>query len=336
MTNKVLSLKCVLLILAFWCNSIYSQNTHLLFKGIPLNGDAAIVYNNLVKKGFYQSTEKDYTVTGTFIIPKADIEVLRTEESKKAYGVEISYTLPSKWGMEATMDTLVDYIKKTYKAVWAGGYGKDGYEVSQYITPDKSKGVFILFNPYAFEDDGRTEFPVTLAIIDKSNYMNHIVSKRPHLGFLGIPINGTIDSFQKKLASKGIHIDGQRNRYAGKGVRKFKGNFYGYKECEIDVVYHENNNIVFRVDVYIRNSPETNDKVMGEIAYQVGEYYKKGNLRSVEKWSSDYSSCKIKATRYNDEVEFDDNLGEINISSVSFTHNVTVSFGDDFNGTRYY
>ena len=84
------------------------------------------------------------------------------------------------------------------------------------------------------------------------------------------------------------------------------------------------------------NLIETNDKVIGKIAYQVGDYYKKGNLSSVEKWSSDYSSCKIKATRYNGEVEFDDNLGEINISSVSFTHNVTVSFGDDFNDTRYY
>lgn len=209
----------VLLILVFLCNSLYSQNVHLPFNAIPLNGDAATIYKDLVKRGFYQSIDKDYTVTGTFIIPKADIEVLRTEESNKAYGVEISYTLPSKWGMEATKDTLVDYIKKTYKAVWVGGYGKDGYEVSQYITPDMSKGVFILFNPYAFEDDGRTEFPVTLAILDKSNYMKYIVSKRPHLDFLGIPIDGTIDSFQKKLANIGIFIDNQRNRYAGKRIR---------------------------------------------------------------------------------------------------------------------
>ena len=336
MANRMISLKAVLIILAFWCNSTYSQNMHLTFNGIALNGDAGTIYSNLVKKGFYQSTDKDYTVEGTFIIPKAHIEVLRTDESNKGYGVEISFTLPSKWGMEITKDTLVDYIKRTYKAVWAGGYGKDGYDVQQYVTPDKNKGVFILYHPYSFEGDNRKEYTITLALLDKSNYMNYIVSKRPHLDFLGIPINGTIDSFQIKLASKGILIDSKRNRYAGKGIRKFKGNFYGYKECEIDVVYHENNNIVFRVDVYIRNSPETNDKVMEKIAYQVGEYYKKGNLSSVEKWSSDYSSCKIKATRYNGEVEFDDNLGEINISSVSFTHNVTVSFGDDFNDTRYY
>ncbi len=326
----------VLLILVFVCNSLYSQNTHLPFNGIQLNGDATTIYNNLVKKGFYQSIDKDYTVTGTFIIPKAEIEVLRTEESNKGYGVEIRYTLPSKWGMEATRDTLINYLRKTYKAIWVGGYGENGYEVSQYITPDRSKGVFILFNPYAFEDDDRMEFPITLAILDKSNYMNYIVSKIPHLNFLGIPINGTIDSFQKKLADKGILIDSQRNRYAGKGIRKFKGTFCGYKDCEIDVVYHENTNIVFRVDVAIRNTPETNDKVMGKIAYQVGEYYKKGNLHSSEKWSSDYTSCKIMATRYNGEVDFDDILGEINISSVSLTHYVTISFADASNGTRYF
>jgi len=318
------------------CNSIYAQNSHLTFNGISLNADAGTVYSNLVKKGFFQSTDKDYTVEGTFIIPRATIEVLRTGEANKAFGVEISYTLPTNWGMEATRDTLVDYIQKHYKAVWAGGYGKDKYEVRQYITPDKSKGVFILFHPYTYEGDGRTEIPITLAILDKSNYMNYIVSKRPHLDFLGIPINGTIDNFQKKLASKGILIDNQRNRYAGKGIRKFKGNFYGYKGCEIDVVYHENTNIVFRVDVYIKDTPETNDKVMEKIAYQVGEYYKRGNLRSVEQWSSDYTSCTIKATRYNGEVEFDDVLGNINISSVSITHSVTVSFWDDFNDTRYY
>lgn len=318
------------------CNSIYAQNSHLSFNGITLNGGAATVYSNLVKKGFYQSTDKDYTVEGTFIIPRASIEVLRTEESNKAFGVEISYILPTKWGMEATKDTLIDYIQKKYKAVWIGGYGKDKYEVNQYITPDKTKGVFILFHPYTYDGDGRTEFPITLAILDKTNYMNYIVSKKPHLEFLGIPINGTIDSFQKKLASKGIQIDPQRNRYGGKGIRKFKGNFYGYKGCEIDVVYHENTNIVFRVDVFIKNAPETNDKIMGKIAYQVGDYYKKGNLRSVEQWSSDYSSCKIKATRYNGEVEFDDVLGNINNSSVSITHSVTVSFWDDFNDTRYY
>lgn len=123
----MISLKAVLIILAFWCNSTYSQNTHLTFNGIALNGDAGTIYSNLVKKGFYQSTDKDYTVEGTFIIPKAHIEVLRTDESNKGYGVEISFTLPSKWGMEITKDTLVDYIKRTYKAVWAGGYGKDGY-----------------------------------------------------------------------------------------------------------------------------------------------------------------------------------------------------------------
>lgn len=315
------------------CNSICAQNTHLTFKGITLSGDAGTLYSSLVKKGFYQSTDKDYTVTGTFIIPRAEIEVLRTEESNKAYGVEIGYTLPSKWGMEVTRDTLVDYIKKTYKARWVGGYGQDGYEVQQYVTPDNSKGVFILFHPYAFEDDGKTEFPITLALLDKSNYMSYIVSKRPHLDFMGIPINGTIDAFQKQLANKGILIDSQKNRGIGKGIRIFKGNFFGYKGCEIDVVYHENNNIVFRVDVYIKDAPETNDNVMGKIAHQLGRYYKKGNLRSSEQWSSDYSSCKIKATRYNSEVEFDDILGDINISSVSIAHHVTVSFGDYFNQT---
>ena len=48
-----------------------------------------------------------------------------------------------------------------------------------------------------------------------------------HLKFMDIPINGSINSFQKKLIKKGILPDSQRN--SGKaGIRSFKGDFYGY------------------------------------------------------------------------------------------------------------
>lgn len=335
MTNKLKSLICSLLILTFGCNSIYSQNSHLVFKGIPLNGDPAVIYSKLVKKGFYQSTNKDYTVEGTFIIPQAEIEILRTYGSNNNYGVEISYTLPTKWGMEATRDTLIDYIQKTYKAVWAGGYGKDGYEVLQYITPDKNKGIFILHHPSSYEGDGRTKFPISLAILDKSNFMKYVVSEIPHLDFLGIPINGFIDSFQKKLANKGIFIDSQNNRYAEKGVRIFKGSFYGYKDCEIKVLYNEKNNIVFRVDVIIKDFPETNDNVIGTIVHQLTTHYKQANLKSIKRWSSDHASCEIMASRENGEIS-EDILGKVTISGLNFTHHVIVSFWDDFNWTRNY
>lgn len=65
-----------------------------------------------------------------------------------------------------------------------------------------------------------------------------------HLKFMGIPITGTLSSFQAKLASKGCVVDKQNNKYVPKGCRVFKGNFAGNKASIY--VYYTDKNIVYR------------------------------------------------------------------------------------------
>ena len=54
-----------------------------------------------------------------------------------------------------------------------------------------------------------------------------------HLEFMGIPITGSITSFQSKLIAKGCSVSKDTNQYPI-GIRAFKGIFAG-KDCDIIV-----------------------------------------------------------------------------------------------------
>lgn len=57
-----------------------------------------------------------------------------------------------------------------------------------------------------------------------------------HLKFMGIPLTGSIDNFQQKLAAKGIRLDKSANSQVGFGARMFKGKFTD-RDCLIGVSY---------------------------------------------------------------------------------------------------
>ena len=76
-----------------------------------------------------------------------------------------------------------------------------------------------------------------------------------HLKFMGIPITGTINQFQSKLASKGITVDQSVNKYIGVGGRAFKGVFAG-KKAQIYVYYDETTKIVYRAKAVIDSYDE--------------------------------------------------------------------------------
>ncbi len=80
------------------------------------------------------------------------------------------------------------------------------------------------------------------------------VHAQQHLKFMGIPLNGTIDSFQRKLAAKGVTVDPERNKYAPFGERDFKGNFTG-QPCRI-LVWYTNSKIVYRAKAILDASKE--------------------------------------------------------------------------------
>lgn len=75
----------------------------------------------------------------------------------------------------------------------------------------------------------------------------------PHLPFMGIPLNGTIDNFQAKLSAKGVYVDHAANKTMGIGCRVFKGMFSG-KKANIYVYYNDRTKIVYRAKAVIQSS----------------------------------------------------------------------------------
>ena len=71
-----------------------------------------------------------------------------------------------------------------------------------------------------------------------------------HLTVLGIPITGSIASFQQKLLSKNYRLDIKENKQLPVGQRAFKGRFSGY-ECSLKAYYFPDDKTVYKVRVSI-------------------------------------------------------------------------------------
>ena len=65
-----------------------------------------------------------------------------------------------------------------------------------------------------------------------------------HLKFMGIPINGTLESFTQKLVAKGMK---RQQGWDNTGV--FRGTFAGERDCEVYVNMIPSRNIVYRIVV---------------------------------------------------------------------------------------
>lgn len=72
-----------------------------------------------------------------------------------------------------------------------------------------------------------------------------LVVSAKHLEFMGIPITGTINSFQTKLQGKGCSLY-KYNSELPTGIRGFNGVFAG-KDCNIYVWYNHRSKIVYKV-----------------------------------------------------------------------------------------
>lgn len=70
-----------------------------------------------------------------------------------------------------------------------------------------------------------------------------VLSYGQHLSFMGIPINGTITSFQSKLTQKGFKPSSS-NKYLPLGVRKFEG-YFTNKSADVIVFYNNQTKLVY-------------------------------------------------------------------------------------------
>ena len=89
-------------------------------------------------------------------------------------------------------------------------------------------------------------------------------AKTEHLKFLGIPITGSIDAFQKKLADKGIYPD--KYSFPILNSENFKGNYAGYN-ARISVDYDEStvNTVNVFINVYAKDK-KTHDIHFNKLA----------------------------------------------------------------------
>ena len=71
-----------------------------------------------------------------------------------------------------------------------------------------------------------------------------------HLTVLGIPITGSISTFQQKLLAKNYRVDARRNKVLPDGQREFKGRFSGHT-CSLRAYYFPDDKIVYKVRVTI-------------------------------------------------------------------------------------
>lgn len=101
-----------------------------------------------------------------------------------------------------------------------------------------------------------------------------------HLTIMGIPITGSITTFQKKLLAKNYRLDAKENKSLPVGQREFKGRFSGY-DCALRAYYFPDDNTVYKVRVAIDFLNASNaDNAYKEIKRNLLRKYKNASVKT--------------------------------------------------------
>lgn len=161
-----------------------------------------------------------------------------------------------------------------------------------------------------------------------------------HLSFMGIPITGTITSFQNKLIAKGCKLSKIDNQLPT-GIRGFKGVFAG-KDCNIYVWYNHRSKVVYSV----RAVTDSNESI--EQAHNTFYYFKNLLIQKYDgiALTSDMLDV-VKETEYEFELLIlqqpikDDarTIGHISVHIIDYdglqaTHSVAVTYTDYDNSSK--
>ena len=105
-------------------------------------------------------------------------------------------------------------------------------------------------------------------------------SQTKHLTVLGIPITGSITTFQQKLLAKNYRLDTKENKTLPLGEREFKGRFSGH-ECSLRAYYFPDDKTVYRVRVVIDFLSASNaDNAYKEIKRNLLRKYKNASVKT--------------------------------------------------------
>lgn len=101
-----------------------------------------------------------------------------------------------------------------------------------------------------------------------------------HLTIMGIPITGSITTFQQKLISKNYRLDTKENKQLPVGERAFKGRFSGH-ECTLKAYYFPDDKTVYKVRVSIDFAYESSaDNAYKEIKRNLLRKYKYADTKT--------------------------------------------------------
>lgn len=110
-----------------------------------------------------------------------------------------------------------------------------------------------------------------------------------HMKFMGIPLDGTIDTFQKKLEAKGVKYDKQTSSIIPVGCRVFSGRFAS-EDATIFVYYDERTKVVYRakavLSFYSRDIVKTK---YSNFKYQLEQKYPQADITE-DKYENEDSS----------------------------------------------
>jgi hypothetical protein len=108
----------------------------------------------------------------------------------------------------------------------------------------------------------------------------HSFGQTKHLSVLGIPIAGSITTFQQKLLAKNYRVDANENKQLPVGQRAFKGRFSGH-ECSLKAYYFPDDKIVYKVRVSIDFTYESSaDNAYKEIKRNLLRKYKYADTKT--------------------------------------------------------
>lgn len=101
-----------------------------------------------------------------------------------------------------------------------------------------------------------------------------------HLTIMGIPISGSITTFQQKLLAKNYRLNTKENKSLPIGEREFKGRFSGH-DCALRAYYFPDDKTVYKVRVAIDFLSASNaDNAYKEIKRNLLRKYKNASVKT--------------------------------------------------------
>ena len=161
-----------------------------------------------------------------------------------------------------------------------------------------------------------------------------------HLEFMGIPINGSITSFQNKLLAKGCSVS-KENKLLPTGIRGFHGLFAG-KDCDIYVWYNPRTKIVYsvRAVAYCGSTIENAQNVFNYFKNLLTKKYEDMALTSDMLEDSDNSEYEFDLIVIQPPVkEGSEILGTISVGIIDYddypqTYSVAITYEDLNNSSK--